>query len=188
MPVDFQECAFCQAINDGAARLCYKCGNSLLLTPPLVSVREALLEQIPEASAFVAVEALPATASVRRRSTGMTFAVVGVCLAALAIPAYIAYQDIEPMRPAAPQTPAEAEAVPEAIATPPASATEEPAAVTVLRPEEGGVSEAPPPPLTTSGTGAEPPGSKVVPKKKATSRQGPAKSKRNKEAGTSGKN
>lgn len=188
MPVDFRECAFCQAINDGAAKLCYKCGNSLLMTPPLVSASEALPEQIPEASMFVAVEAGPATVTVRRRRTGMAFAVVGVCLAALAIPTYIAYQDREPMRPAAPETPAETQTVLETNATPPATATEAPVPATELRPDEGRASEAPPPPSTTSGTGAAPPGPKAVPKKKANSRQSAAKSKRNKEAGTSPKN
>lgn len=185
MPVDFWECGFCQAINDGAAKRCYKCGNSLLMTPPLVSVREALPEQIPEASVVVAVEAGPATATVRRRRTGMTFAVVGVCLAALVIPAYIAYQDTEPMRPAAPETPPKTETVLETNATPPASTTEEPAAATGLHPDESRASEAPPPPLTTSGAGAAPPASKAVPKKKANSRQVPAKSKPAKKAGTS---
>ena len=181
MPVAFRECAFCHAINDGAARLCYKCGNSLLTTPPLVGVREAPPEPIPDASTFVAVEATPATATVRRRSTGVTFAVVGVCLAALAVPAYIANQDTEPVRPAAPEAPAKTDTVLETNATPPASATEAPAAAPVLRPDEGGASEAPPPPSTTSGTGATPPESKAVPKKKkAISRQVPAKTKRTK--------
>ena len=188
MPVDFWECAFCQAINDGAAKLCYKCGSSLWVTPPLVSVRKALPEQIPEASVVAAVEAGPATATVRRRRTGMSFAVVGVFLAALGIPAYIAYQDTEPMRPAAPETPAEAETVLETTATPPASTTEAPAAATVIRADEDRASEAQPPPLTTSDTGAAPPRSKAVPKKKATSRQVPAKSKSAKGKGTSRKN
>ena len=184
MPVGFWECALCQTINGGGTNFCYRCGNSRL-TPPLpVSVCEALREPAPEAPVSVAVEEGPATSAVRRRRPATAVAVVGVCLAAAAVPAYIAYQEAKHVRLVPSTTPAKTETVSETNLTAPPSTVEASAAAAGPPVSDGSASEAPPLPSTTGGTGASPTESKAAPKKKATPRQVQAKSKRAKETGT----
>jgi hypothetical protein len=182
MRVDFRDCPLCDAVNQAAAIRCHKCGTSLTPSTPV----EPFAAAASEAAATLMLESPPSVAShvqtgpepVRRRTPAVRAVVVGVALAALAIPAYVAFHDPEPWRPLR-TVPPQAESAVESTATsPPVVEAEAPPHAAAQPNVEPNPTAIPPPPETTTASSVAPAETSVPSpsQKKTSTRQSSKKS------------
>jgi hypothetical protein len=175
MRVDFRDCPFCDAVNQTAAIRCHKCGTSLTPSTPVepfaAAASEAATTPLPESPPSVASHVQTGPEPVRRRTPAVRAVVVSVALAALAIPAYVAFHDPEPWRPLR-TVPPQAESAVESTATSP------PVVEAVGEPKVEANANAIPPPETTTASSVAPAETSVPspPQKKTSTRQSSKKS------------